>query len=156
IESLSVNNLRDMPFNRMLEELRPLVLEPVPHGTGGDAETLLLLDQQLGKFANLYTYLLNLHAYASNETKRLKLLDDDTGYAVMVRKRDALYNLASGVKRKWEAVSRMITLALGDSDVFDRRDYSRLQDDGNPFAPPPAGYSGINQKFEEEKRKRLR
>lgn len=123
--SVTTDTLVDMPFRDFLSALEPWLLEPVPEGAEGDPEVLRQIDRLLGRFANLYSYLVFLHAFASYEAKRLSLAGAQQEYSLMIEKRDALYEFSRAVKQKKEACSRMLTVWQEEtgSDNFDRVDY---------------------------------
>lgn len=125
-KAVTTDNLRDMPFMEMLNSLEPFVLEDIPEGiqddpTGKGEE----VDTLLGRFANLYSYLMYLYSFASYESDRVKLIEGQSAqWKTMVRKKDALFELAKAVRMKWKACSRMLTgLIKSEEEVFDRVDY---------------------------------
>ncbi len=88
----------------------------------------------LARTANLHAYLQLLAVHAAYERARLKAIGsakaDD-----MLKKKEALYELAGAVKLKYEAVSRQITLSMGEEDdrhVHDRPDYEARARAANP------------------------
>ena len=122
---VSVNNLTQISFENMMKGLSPFVLEPLPEGGAGDPVVLAKIDRQLGRLANLYAYLVYLWAHASSETNKYKLRGADAEYHVMMRKKEALYELSRAVKLKWEAASRMITVQQeqDEEETFERANY---------------------------------
>lgn len=124
IPSVTVNNIEDIGFLEMAEGLKPFVLEEVPEGTDGSEEDLNEIDRLLGRFANLYTYLVMLYAVAADHANRARVLGNDEKYKALVRKKDALYELSRGVKLKWQACSRMLTKHIEEDDEpFERANY---------------------------------
>lgn len=113
IESLTVNNLGDTPFKKMLEILTPLVLSEVPEGE--DTNSARRLDFLLARMANLHAYLRVLWCVATHERARaVKVgLPNADEWA---KKKEALYELANAVKLKYEAVSRKVTVKLESED----------------------------------------
>lgn len=126
IPSVTVNNIEDIGFLEMVEGLTPYVLEEIPEGTAdGDEETMQRIDRLLGRFANLYTYLVLLYAVSADHANRARVLGNDEKYKALIRKKDALYELSRGVKLKWQACSRMLTKAIEDDDEpYERASYS--------------------------------
>jgi hypothetical protein len=112
VPALTVDNLRSVSFSDMLAALRPLVLEEVPEDALNDPEVLTDLDRLMGRFANLYSLLIDLHAAALDWASRFKLVDNDAEYQVMMKKKDALWELSRAVKLKYEACSRKLTLHI--------------------------------------------
>lgn len=121
IANLSVKELRTVSFPEMLRLLGPLVTVKVPEGTQDNINEKKRLDYLLGRSANLYAYLRYLWAAASYERVRLMKIDTDAAED-MLKKKEALYELGSAVKLKYEAVSRMVTVALED-ELPDRADH---------------------------------
>ncbi len=124
IEQVSTANLATISFIDMLNIYRPFVLVDIPE----DASTIDMkkrLDYLLARCANLYAYFSFMGAFASYERARFKKIDD-TKAEDMLKKKEALFELASAMKLKYEACSRKITLAVaeeGDSKVVDRVNY---------------------------------
>lgn len=126
IPSVTINNIEDIGFLEMIEGLEPFVLEEIPEGTDGSEEVMNEIDRLLGRFANLYTYLVMLYAVVADHSNRARVLGNDEKYKALVRKKDALYELSRGVKLKWQACSRMLTKAIEDEDEpFERANYPR-------------------------------
>lgn len=126
IPNVTAQNVVALPFKDMLKGLEPYVLEPVPEGAAGDAEALHAIDRLIGRFANLYTYMIFLYSVVAHESLAMKLLGDDTAYSILQRKKDALYELARGVRYKHEACSRMLTAHITGQEgkaPFDRIDH---------------------------------
>lgn len=124
LPSVTVNNIREIGFLEMIEGLEPYVLEEIPEGTEGDEESLRLIDTLLGRFANLYTYLVLLYSVAADHANRARVLGADEEYKSLVRKKDALYELSRGVKLKWQACSRMLTKHIEEDDEpYERANY---------------------------------
>lgn len=127
IPDVTAENVSEIPFNEMMRGLRSYVLEEVPEGTNADPEVLQDIDRLIGRFANLYSYLIYLYAVVANEANRLKLIDAGESYKLMVRKKDALYELARAVRYKHQACSRMLTAYQEEESPshppFDRADY---------------------------------
>jgi hypothetical protein len=123
IANLSLKDLNGISFMEMLDILRPFVLIQVPE----DAESVNArrrYDFLLGRLANSVAYVRYLFAYASYMRDRWKKAGDPRADD-MLKKKEALYEIKEGIERKYEAVSRKITLALEDEDqsVVDRANY---------------------------------
>lgn len=126
IKKVNQKNIVDISFKDMMEGLEPYVLEELPEGAIGDADALQQIDEMIGRLANLYAYMMSLWARVADHANTLKLLDAQSEYTIMMRKRDALYELARAVRYKHEAASRMLTAhqELEGSNVpFDRADH---------------------------------
>lgn len=121
IPNVTVNNLVDMSFMDMLDGISPYVLEEVPEVS--NKKDLEKIDKLLARFANLYAYLLHLYSFVAYEARKAKASDLTHEWKELVRKKEALHELASGVKMKWKACSRLVTFHLKDNEVFDRVDY---------------------------------
>ena len=125
IPAVTIRNVARLPFRRMLEGLEPYVLERVPEGLGMDTDAIQETDRLIGRFSNLYAYLMYLFSFIANEALLAKSLGDDDLYSSLVRKKEALYELARAVRYKHEACSRMITIAFNQAEEampFDRVD----------------------------------
>ena len=114
IKNLTVNNLADISFKDMLAILEPLVLVKIPEGAGTDKNAeRQRLDYLLARLANLFAYLRYLWSASSHLRSRYRHSDDNKADD-MLKKKEALYELGSAVKLKYESVSRRITVALDD------------------------------------------
>lgn len=124
IPSVTIKNVRNMPFNTMLKALKPYVLEHVPEGILQDPDVYQEIERLIGRFSNIYSYMIYLYAYLANQVNKAKLAGDGELRDKMIRKRDAVYELARSVRYKHEACSRMLTAALGydEGKVFERPD----------------------------------
>lgn len=153
IQGLNINELKTVSFPKMLEILAPFVLVHLPEGTSENIDAKRRLDYLLGRCANMYAYLNTLGAYASYERARMKAMND-SGAEDMLKKKEALYELATAMKLKYEAVSRMLTVALKlDNETPDQPDYEgrrgRPTDTTNAprkptnSASPPSAWDGI-------------
>lgn len=135
IPEVTIKNVIKLSHTKMLEGLRPYVLEKIPEGLIGNEEGIREADRLIGRFANLYSYLIYLQSHVHSEASRHKLMGDDGEYEVLTRKKTSLYELARGVRYKQEACSRMLTARLSeesDDDVFDKPDYKgRVQREQN-------------------------
>lgn len=134
IENLSVNNLASTPFATMLQTIAPYVLVDIPEDASA-VDMKKRLDFLLARTANLHAFLTYLAVFASEQRAVLKKSGSAEAAEDMLKKKEALYELASAVKLKYEACSRKITLAMseeGDDKVSDRVDYS-----GRASAPRP-------------------
>lgn len=114
-----------MPFQEVIDGLVPYVLEGVPEGALNDDEALTRIDYLIGHFANLYAYLISLYVYASEEVIRLKVAARSQEATVVIRKRDAFYELARAAKLKHAACSRLVTISSEQDDLFESPDYKR-------------------------------
>jgi hypothetical protein len=148
IESLTVNNLAEISYERMLEILTPYVLVQVPESTETVQEQKRL-DFLLARTANLHAYLRVLWSYASFQRATLKK-SDPARAEEMQKKKETLYELANATKLKYEACSRKITVLMdgeGDSRVTDRVNY----DSRRHAAEQRPGNSGQTQSKPETK-----
>lgn len=118
IPAVTVKNVSDMPFKKLLKSLRPYVSEQVPEGVLGDVDAYQKVEEQLGRFANLYAYMIELYAFVSHNVRVAKRSGDKKLADELTGKRDAIYELARAVKYKYDACSRMLTAVLG----FDEKD----------------------------------
>lgn len=114
-----------MPFTDVLDGLTPYVLVAVPEGALNDDEALTHIDYLIGYFANLHAYLLMLYAYAAEEVIRLKAASRTQEASVIIKKRDAFYELSRAVKLKHAACSRLVTISSERDELFDSPDYKR-------------------------------
>lgn len=128
IPEVTVNNIFEIPFREMLDGISPYALEEVPEGTGRDPDVLHEIDMLLGRFANLYSYLIHLYAAVANEANRLQLSGATDEYKIMVRKKEALYEIARSVRYKHEAVSRMLTVYQEEEEPFERPNYQAREE----------------------------
>lgn len=104
-------NVMKVKFNELLDELWRLGGEQIPEGPNTDPEIMKQLDQQLAYFANMHAWITILWAYVSNETSKRKLVGAEAELQQdALKKKEALYEFASSLKLKWEAVSRRITV----------------------------------------------
>jgi hypothetical protein len=142
IESLTVNNLGETPFGKMLEILSPLVLVQIPENEDTITEKRRL-DYLLARTANLHAYLRVLWCHATHQRARavkagLESADE------WAKKKEALYELANAVKLKYESASRRITVALDDEDKPERAYYEgRRERRDNKAAPKSGGWSNL-------------
>jgi len=125
IPSVTVKNVTKMKFSEMLTLLKPYVLEFIPEGILGDQDAYGEIERLLGRFANIYAYLMYLYSHVANETNRAKHADDTVRKDMLTQKKNALFELARAVRYKHEACSRMLTAALGQEKhnaVFETAD----------------------------------
>ena len=124
IPTVTIKNVAVMPFNKMLKALQPYALEIIPEGIQQDPDAYQEIERLIGRFANIYSYMIYLYAYLANQVNKAKLVGDMSLKDKMIRKRDAMYELARSVRYKHEACSRMLTAALGydEGKVFERPD----------------------------------
>lgn len=140
IPSLTVNNLKDISFSEMLKILTPFVLVQVPETDLDLTSVKKRYDFLLARLSNLYAFLQLLGVHASYERARLKAAESSKADD-MLKKKEALFELAAAVKLKYEAVSRKITLALNedeDDKTPDRVNYDTRRDTaaGRPYQSP--------------------
>jgi len=120
IKSVTTINLEAMSFDDMLAALAPYLLEEVPEGTAGMDK----VDPLIGRFANVYAYLSYLWAFAQAVAGEHKQAKRTAEYDDMMRKRDALYRFLRAVELKWQAASRMVTVAIAiDEDPHEQISY---------------------------------
>jgi hypothetical protein len=132
IEGVTIQNIKSMKFDEMLEKIGDIALERLPEGSRGSASALANIDVALGRFANLYSYLIHLWAYLSNEAEKQALMAKDENWKMLLRKKDAVYEIAQAVKGKRESASRMLAVPDRlDQYIPDRRPqgYETLQNE---------------------------
>lgn len=124
IPTVTVRNVVGMTFKDMLEALHPYVLEEVPEGILQDADAYQEIERLIGRFSNMYSYLIYLYAHLANQVNVAKRKGNTDKKDRLIRKRDAIYELARAIRYKHEACSRMLTAALGyeESQVFEKVD----------------------------------
>lgn len=124
IPTVTINNIIKIPFKKMLLALKPYVLEHVPEGILQDPEVYVEIERLIGRLSNIYSYMIYLYSYVANAVNTAKLAGDLDQKDKLIRKRDAIYELARSVRYKHEACSRMLTAALGyeEGKVFERVD----------------------------------
>lgn len=122
VSSVTVNNIAEIGYQKMLEGIMPLVLIEVPEGTnGGDPAVMTILDGLMGKYANIYAYLITLFAAAAGAAERYRIMDADDKQKDCIRKKDALWELSRAVKLKYQACSRMLTKHIEDDEDLPER-----------------------------------
>lgn len=155
ITNLTINNLAEVPFEKMLEILTPYVLVQIPEDTESIQEKQRL-DYLLARCANLYAYILALWGQSSYLRARYKTTGDSRSDD-MQKKKETLYALAGAMKLKYEAASRKITVLLEDEDdsVVDRVNYESRRTTRNDRSdrkddkvkatttPPNSGWSSV-------------
>lgn len=124
IPNVTIDNVTTLSFTDMLIALKPYTQERIPEGVSHSAEAYTDIEQMIGRFANVYSYLIYLYAYVANSVNIAKRKGDTERKEALTRKKDALYELARAVRYKHEACSRMLTAALNynESQVFERPD----------------------------------
>lgn len=120
IDNLTVNNLAEVPFAQMLTILAPYVLVDIPEDAS-NVDMKKRLDFLLARTANLHAYLTFLGVHASHQRAILKGKQPEAAED-MLKKKEALYELASATKLKYEACSRKITLAMSEDSENDLRE----------------------------------
>lgn len=131
--NITIQNVKKMPFKELLTRLGDLVLKPIPQGALNDPDVLTDLDEQLGYWANLHTWLIYLWSYISNETNKARLIGPDEN-AEMNKRKEMLYELAASVKLKRESVSRMLTIKIElEQESIVKRNLNPQADDDMPF-----------------------
>lgn len=121
---LTANNVVDHDLAEILEILEPYVLEEIPEGTIGHDEAKMEIDRLLGRFANLYAYIITLWAHVSHAQAMARSEGDSKRGSYLTKMRDALWELSRAVKLKWQACSRLITSAQEEEEhPFERADY---------------------------------
>lgn len=125
IPTVTIKNVTGMGFKKMLLALKPYTQEHIPEGILGDPDAYIEIERLIGRTANIYAYMVYLQAYVANQVNVAKRAGDIEKKESLIRKRDALYELARAVKYKHSACSRMLTAALGyeeEKKVFERPD----------------------------------
>lgn len=123
IPEVTVENIDELSMVDVLRGIKPYCLEPVPEGIIDHPDGVKIVDRLIGRFANLYAYLMFLYGHLNSESNRLKLIGDDMGYSISVKKKDSIFEIARAVRYKQEACSRMLTALLREADddeVFDQ------------------------------------
>ena len=77
----------------------------------------------LGKLPNDYAYVVSLVGYSRNFTRQLKRQGEKEAYEDMIDKSKALDDIASSIKLKYQAVSRMISLYEVQLDYSDMHQF---------------------------------
>lgn len=122
IPTVTPENVISISFREMMDGITPYALIEVPEGAS-DPESLQQIDDLLGKLANLYSYLIVLYSHVANEAARLKIIGLRDEYSLMVRKKDALFEIARGIRYKHQACSRKITAHQEEEGLYERADY---------------------------------
>lgn len=115
-KSVTLHNLGKLSFDEMLAAVSPFLREKIPEGTGKNNENLPEIDRHLGRLPNIYAWLMELWAHASNQSSFWLRSEGKTSakYGDWVRKKDTLYELANAISLKWKGCSRMVSVALPD------------------------------------------
>lgn len=143
IPELTVNNVGEIPFERMLAILTPYVLVQIPE----DSETVdekRRLDFLLARTANLYAYLRVLWSQATY-LRAEKRRDKDDEAESMQKKKEVLYELGNAMKLKYEAVSRKITVLMdgeGEEKVTPQVNYQGRAEAAQTKREEPARLKG--------------
>ena len=122
IPAVTLRNVVDMPFLDMLDGLKPYLLERVPEGIMGDEDALRKVDQQIGRFANVYAYVSVLFGQVGHAARKTKSTDKGK-YEELMAKKDALYRFLQALELKWKSCSRQVTIETESEVGFDRPDY---------------------------------
>lgn len=123
VQEVTIDNVVKMEMKKVLKALEPHCLELVPEGIIENPDGVKIIDRLIGRFANLYVYMMFLYGHLNSEAQRLKLIGDDDESVALTRKKDAIFELARGVHYKQEACSRMLTALLrevDDDQILDR------------------------------------
>lgn len=142
IPNIDTKNVLTVPYHELLESIGQLALEKLPDGGLNDPNRLQEIDRLLARFANLHTYLVYLWAFVSNTTNSRKLMGDSAGHLDAAKRKETLYEIASSVKLKQEAVSRMLTVQqLTENELHEHRVYNK----GTPFEATAAENKKTNR-----------
>src|SRR5690606_38884260 len=117
-------SLLTMSVDEILGSLYQYVVGDIPEGIN-DGNDLQQLEYYLGRLGNDYAYIIELLSYSRNYVRRLKRIDEKARYEDMMDIRDALADMASAIKLKYQAVSRQLTTYEQRMDEVDFRDYRK-------------------------------
>ncbi len=123
VPEVTIKNVDKLSMLKILQGLEPYCLEPIPEGIIDNPDGVKIVDRLIGRFANLYVYMMFLYGHLNSEANRFKIMGDDAEYTIATKKKDAIFELARGVHYKQEACSRMLTALLrevDDDQVFDQ------------------------------------
>lgn len=117
-------SLLTMSVDEILGSLYKYIVGDIPEGVN-DGNDLQQLEYYLGRLGNDYAYIVELLSYSRNYVRRLKRMDEKVRYEDMMDIRDALADIASAIKLKYQAVSRQLTTYEQRMDEVDFRGYRK-------------------------------
>lgn len=117
-------SLLTMSVDEILESLYQYIVGDIPEGVNSGND-LQQLEYYLGRLGNDYAYIVELLSYSRNYVRRLKRMDEKVRYEDMMDIRDALADMASVIKLKYQAVSRQLTTYEQRMDEMDFRSYRK-------------------------------
>lgn len=117
-------SLLTMSVDEILESLYQYIVGDIPEGVNSGND-LQQLEYYLGRLGNDYAYIVELLSYSRNYVRRLKRIDEKVRYEDMMDIRDALADMASAIKLKYQAVSRQLTTYEQRMDEMDFRSYRK-------------------------------
>ena len=116
-EALTYNTVDRFDYERMIEELMPLLLTDID-GTPASAQAANAAQVMMATLANQYSFIESLKMrmswVASQFTSRT-----DRAYKVAVQKRDALDSITTALKLKHTTISKMLWI-IQESDAGPR------------------------------------
>ena len=142
IEEVTIHNVTTIKFDKLLEHIGEIALELLPEGGLNDSNRLHQIDVSLGRFANLYSYLIHLYAFVSYQAERQANISKDGIWKDLLRRKDALYEIAQAVKGKRESASRMLGVYEKNNEFIPDRRPNRDPVVTSPTAVESAKKSG--------------
>lgn len=119
--NITPNNVDRVDFDELLNTVAHISLVEIPDPIDENMGEIIGLIQY---FANVYSYLIALYARC-NYLSAVKKHDGNSDEAtLLIRRKDALYEIARGVRYKQEACSRLLTGKMASDEVghWDRPD----------------------------------
>jgi len=113
-----------MSVDEILKSLYQYIVGDIPEGVN-NGNDLQQLEYYLGRLGNDYAYIVELLSYSRNYVRRLKRMNEKVRYEDMMDIRDALADMASAIKLKYQAVSRQLTTYEQRMDEMDFRSYRK-------------------------------
>ena len=117
-------SLLTMSVDEILKSLYQYIVGDIPEGVN-NGNDLQQLEYYLGRLGNDYAYIVELLSYSRNYVRRLKRMNEKVRYEDMMDIRDALADMASAIKLKYQAVSRQLTTYEQRMDEMDFRSYRK-------------------------------
>lgn len=106
--NVTPSSLFTMSVGEIIESLSNTVLNDIPEGINGPND-IDNMEYLLGKLPNDYAYVISLLGNARSYVRQLKRKGMKEQYEDMMDKRDALSDIASAIKLKYQGLSRMVT-----------------------------------------------
>jgi hypothetical protein len=110
-QRLTPTSLVTMSTPEVIKSMFESITGDLPENGIQSEGDLVLIEVALGRLANEYAYVIELLGYSRHYVRIFKRngKDNKEQYEDMMDKRDCLENIASAVKLKYQAVSRMLT-----------------------------------------------